>query len=134
MVESMPQRAKAATSIGGSIAPRKSIQERQKFRYLLGQDACPNKKFENVTPCIQNDQEGCASNGKLTAVNWVTTSSIAVFGAYDFKRFYQDMPLIKGHSGNVTDLQWSPFQDKLLASASDDSTIKLWVIDTKHLV
>jgi len=27
-------------------------------------------------------------------------------------------------------MQWSPFQDKLLATSSDDATIKLWVIDS----
>jgi hypothetical protein len=54
------------------MGARKSIAERQKFRYLLGQDACPNKKFENVMPFLQNDQDGLASNGKLTAVNWAT--------------------------------------------------------------
>lgn len=70
-----------------------------------------------------------ACNGKLTAVNWSAASSIAVFGAYDYKRFDVNTPLIKGHSGAITDLQWSPFQDKLLASSSDDSTIKLWFIE-----
>lgn len=97
---------------------------------MLGTYDDPNKKFENVTPGINNDQDGMACNGKLTAVNWHTTSSIAVFGTYDYKRFDQTVPLIKGHAGSINDLQWNPFQDKLLASASDDSTIKLWVIDS----
>ena len=75
MVEKLDEiktRQTAATSIGGNMGARKSIAERQKFRYLLGQDACPNKKFENVAPFLQNDQDGIASNGKLTAVNWAT--------------------------------------------------------------
>jgi hypothetical protein len=45
-----------------------------------------------------------ASNGKFTAVNWSTTSSIAVFPTYDYKRFDQNVPLIKGHQGIITDL------------------------------
>ena len=71
-IEGIQTRQQAATSIGGNMGARKSIAERQKFRYLLGQDACPNKMFENVMPFLQNDQDGCASNGKLTAVNWAT--------------------------------------------------------------
>ena len=119
------------TERSGTMQPRKSIQERQKFRYLNGEIAGPFSKFEMVTPGINNEQDGMACNGKLTAVNWATTSSIAVFGTYDYKRFDQNCPLIKGHSGAITDLQWCPFQDRLLASSSDDSNIKLWLIENE---
>jgi WD40 repeat protein len=39
-----------------------------------------------------------------------------------------DLPLIKGHAGPVVDFDFSPFNDYLLATASEDGTIKLWVI------
>ena len=114
-----------------TIAPRKSVSERLKFKYLNGEPAENFKKFENVTPGINNEQDGMACNGKLTAVNWSSASSIAVFGAYDYKRFDNNVPLIKGHKGAITDLQWSPFEDRLLASSSDDATIKLWFIENE---
>lgn len=43
------------TGAATTMAPRKSLAERQKFRYLLGENAGGNQKFENVTPAIQND-------------------------------------------------------------------------------
>jgi coronin-1B/1C/6 len=36
--------------------------------------------------------------------------------------------LIRGHAGPVSDFDFSPFNDSLLATASEDGTIKLWVI------
>ena len=39
----------------GTMNPRKSIQERQKFRYLNGEVVDPFNKFEAVTPGINND-------------------------------------------------------------------------------
>lgn len=36
--------------------------------------------------------------------------------------------MIKGHSGAVVDFDFSPFNDYLLATASEDGTIKFWVI------
>lgn len=38
------------------------------------------------------------------------------------------MPLIKGHAGPIVDFEFSPFNDQLLATASDDGLIKLWII------
>lgn len=69
-----------------------------------------------------------ASNGKLTAMAWTQASSIAVWGANNFKRFDANIPLIKGHQGAITDLSFSPFHDQLLASASEDGKVKLWMI------
>ena len=33
-----------------------------------------------------------------------------------------------GHTGPIYDVKWSPFNDNLIASASDDCTVKLWHI------
>lgn len=48
--------------------------------------------------------------------------------AYDFKRLDANVPLIKGHNGAIMDFDFSPFNDNLLATASEDGTVKLWVI------
>ena len=102
MVEGIQSRAPSSTvnpSAVGSRGSRKSIQERQKFRYLLGDQKVEglSGKFDNVTTSTTNDNDGCATNGKLTAVAWSAVASIAVFGTYDFKRFDAQIPLIKGH-------------------------------------
>ncbi len=40
----------------------------------------------------------------------------------------KDSPIVAGHKGSVTDIQWCPFNDNVIASASDDCTIKIWQI------
>lgn len=37
-------------------------------------------------------------------------------------------PKICGHKGPVLDVQWNPFDDNEIASASEDCEIKLWTI------
>ena len=41
---------------------------------------------------------------------------------------FSSFPLIAGHSGAVTDFSFSPFHDRLLATGSEDSFVKLWEI------
>ena len=36
--------------------------------------------------------------------------------------------ILSGHSGNVLDFDWNPFDDTMIATASEDTTIKLWSI------
>lgn len=33
-----------------------------------------------------------------------------------------------GHTGPVLDIKWNPFDDNVIASCSDDCTVKLWHI------
>ena len=35
---------------------------------------------------------------------------------------------VSGHSRPVTDIKWNPFNDNIIASGSEDCTIKLWYI------
>lgn len=37
-------------------------------------------------------------------------------------------PSIHGHSGAVLDIEWSPFDDNMMATASEDTRIKIWQI------
>lgn len=48
--------------------------------------------------------------------------------AFEFKKLEADLPLIKGHAGPVVDFDFSPFNDSLLSTASQDGTVKLWQI------
>jgi len=77
-----------------------------------------------------SDSVSVRSNGLYTAIPWKTGGGgvIAVQKAYEYKRLEADVPLIKGHAGPVVDFEFSPFNDSLLATASEDGTIKLWVI------
>ncbi|NXJ86780.1 COR2A protein, partial [Trogon melanurus] len=42
-------------------------------------------------------------------------------------------PKICGHKGNVLDIKWNPFNDFVIASCSEDATVKIWDIP-KHLL
>lgn len=55
--------------------------------------------------------------------------SVAVFGSKNFKK-YQSNEVMQyvGHKGFIQDLQFSPFHDNCLATASADASIKIWMI------
>lgn len=38
------------------------------------------------------------------------------------------IPLFRGHTATVLDTDWSPFNDDLIASASDDGKVFLWKV------
>jgi len=76
-----------------------------------------------------------AASGAFMAFNWDTHgSSLAVLpidaaGRQDRKA----IPKINAHNDMVTDFQFSPFDDGLLATASQDQTVKLWKIPKEGL-
>jgi len=51
-----------------------------------------------------------------------------VVGRHDRPGRFEDgaSPILKGHSGTILDTEWSPFDDSMLATASEDCTIKFW--------
>lgn len=44
---------------------------------------------------------------------------------------FTGFPMVVGHSANVTDFDFSPFNNQLLATGSEDCTVKLWNIPNK---
>lgn len=57
-----------------------------------------------------------------------------VKGAEDFNKVQlKDLKLISGHTGAIQDIAFSPFHDRILASASNDCTVKIWMIPDQGL-
>lgn len=42
--------------------------------------------------------------------------------------------MIKGHAGPIIDFEFSPFNDNLLVTASEDGIIKMWIIPEEGIV
>uniref|UniRef100_A0A1A9W972 Coronin n=1 Tax=Glossina brevipalpis TaxID=37001 RepID=A0A1A9W972_9MUSC len=75
-----------------------------------------------------------AASAAFMAFNWEHTgSSVAVLTLDDCGRKSKTMPLLHAHTDTVTDLDFSPFHDGLLATASQDCTVKIWHIPEKGL-
>lgn len=45
-----------------------------------------------------------------------------------------NQPLVAGHKGPVLDIAWCPFNDNVIASASDDALVRVWHIPNLGLV
>ncbi|XP_018326733.1 coronin-7 isoform X1 [Agrilus planipennis] len=69
------------------------------------------------------------ASAQFMAFNWdYAGSSLAVFPINDSGRKSKLMPLLNAHSDTVTDMHFSPFHDNLLATASQDCLVKIWII------
>jgi coronin-1B/1C/6 len=53
---------------------------------------------------------------------------MAVIPVTKFGRLPRDLPLISGHSGPILDYEFSPFDDHMLATCSEDLMVKIWQI------
>ncbi|KAK5643995.1 hypothetical protein RI129_007840 [Pyrocoelia pectoralis] len=69
------------------------------------------------------------ASAKFMAFNWDHAgSNLAVLPIDDCGRKSKLMPLLHAHSDTVTDMQFSPFHDGLLATGSQDCLVKIWHI------
>ena len=98
----------------------------QSFKHL---NFVPLTTYNRATTCDTNENDGVAFSGKMVAVAWKSTSAVAVFNSDQTCNFDARTPLIQGHNGTIFDMQWSPFEDRLLATCADDGKAKFWVFD-----
>eukprot|EP00753_Platysulcus_tardus_P018248 PLAT6794.3.p2 GENE.PLAT6794.3~~PLAT6794.3.p2 ORF type:complete len:479 (-),score=217.08 PLAT6794.3:145-1524(-) len=70
-----------------------------------------------------------AANGKYFAIPYRGGGGpVAVIPHSRVGKQAIDLPVVNGHSSTVLDLAWNPFNEDILATASDDCTVKLWGI------
>ncbi|XP_077106957.1 coronin-2A isoform X1 [Ranitomeya variabilis] len=112
-----------------------------KYRHVFGKPANKENCYDNV-PITRSvhDNQFCAVNPSFIAV----VTECAGGGAFIVIPIQQSgkldphYPKVCGHRGNVLDIKWNPFDDYVIASCSEDTSVKIWDIPkpfvTKNII
>ncbi|KAL7988529.1 hypothetical protein Chor_007448 [Crotalus horridus] len=107
-----------------------------KFRHVYGKAASKENCYDNV-PITQSvyDNQFCAVNPRFIAVvtECAGGGAFVVIPISHTGKLDPHYPRICGHKGNVLDIKWNPFDDFVIASCSEDTTVKVWNIP-QHLL
>jgi len=79
---------------------------------------------------VTGDQSYVKASSKYFAVALFGGGGVVYIGRNDRPgRFIPGhTPTLNGHHGAILDFEWNPFDDNMLATASEDTTIKIWSI------
>lgn len=105
-----------------------------KYRHVFPEAS--KLKYEDVRISTKTTEaNGIRGNSKFWAVPWQSGGggTLAVVPSSQFGRLPHDLPLITGHSGAILDFEFNPFDDNMIASCSEDTTVKLWQIPDEGL-
>ncbi|CAK9302610.1 unnamed protein product [Gordionus sp. m RMFG-2023] len=112
------------------------VVRQSKFRHVYGQAAKRENCYEGIRITkSSNDSNFVAINPKFMAVITEAAGGGAflVLPLEKFGKIEKDYPLVLGHKGPVLDLAWCNFNDNIIASCSEDTTIKIWQIPPRGL-
>ena len=106
----------------------KGVVRSSKFRHVFGKTLRKEDHYENIQSNVSaQDSNLCDANAKYFAVPWRGGGGpFVVWPLNKPGRLPQNVPLVAGHGAQVTDLHFSPFHQECIASASDDTTAKIW--------
>ncbi|XP_076800317.1 coronin-1B-like isoform X2 [Clavelina lepadiformis] len=106
-----------------------SFVRSSKYRHVFG---TASKNTYNGIKVTRSSAEStfCAVNPKFVAivVQGAGGGPFLVLPLDKTGRIPTDQPFVNGHTQQVIELAWSPFNDNLLASTSEDGTILVWEI------
>ncbi|XP_014672221.1 PREDICTED: coronin-6-like [Priapulus caudatus] len=105
-----------------------------KFRHIYGQSAKRQECYDGIRITKSSwDSPFCVVNPKFLAIITEAAGggSFIVIPIPQVGRIERDYPLISGHKGAVLDIAWCPFNDNVIASSSEDCTVKVWQIPEK---
>lgn len=101
-----------------------------KFRHVFGEGAKLENSYANLKLSKNPwDSNYVAVNSQYLAVCWQTGGggAAAVIPLNKTGKL-SEFALMEGHSAPVLDVAFSPFNDNILATASEDSSVKIWTI------
>ncbi|AJV59038.1 CLL_collapsed_G0039150.mRNA.1.CDS.1 [Saccharomyces cerevisiae] len=106
-----------------------------KYRHVFGQAAKKELQYEKLK--VTNnawDSNLLKTNGKFIAVNWNASGggAFAVIPIEEVGKAPDQVPLFRGHTAQVLDTDFDPFNDYRIASGSDDSKIGIWDIPENY--
>ena len=109
----------------------KKIVRESKFRHIYGHALKHPEIYENVNVTKSSvNSTFCCVNPKFLAIVVEVTGggSFLVLDLEKTGRVDRNTPLVSGHASFISDLAWCLHNDNLIASGSEDGTIKIWQI------
>uniref|UniRef100_A0A8C1G471 Coronin n=1 Tax=Cyprinus carpio TaxID=7962 RepID=A0A8C1G471_CYPCA len=110
---------------------RRGVVRQSKFRHVFAQAWKAEHCLDDVRVSrVTWDGPLCAANPKFIAVVIEAGGGGAflVLPLAKSGRVDQNTPTVCGHAAPVLDVQWCPHDDNVIASASEDCTVKIWQI------
>ena len=116
-----------------------NIVRTSKYRHVFSDEKKTRKDQKQEGFRITN----CAFEGSFIAANGKYVAfCLEVGGSGAFSvlthaqkgRLSSDLPKVNAHKEYVLDLQWNPYCDNMIASCSEDGSIRIWSIPEDGLV
>ncbi|KNC83213.1 hypothetical protein SARC_04538 [Sphaeroforma arctica JP610] len=101
-----------------------------KFRHVFGEGTKKESCFDGI-PITKSahDSMFIDVNDKFVAICLQSGGgAFAVLKHDQVGRLDMNHPKVSGHKAPVLDVQWNPFNANMVASASEDCTVKVWLI------
>lgn len=101
-----------------------------KYRHVFGTPAKKEQTYDGIKPSRSAwDSNKVSASSKFVGVVW-DASGGGAFAVLDInnKGKLGQFPLVSGHSGEVLDIEFNPFNDNIVASVSEDCYAKIWSI------
>ncbi|KAF2100369.1 coronin-6 [Rhizodiscina lignyota] len=102
-----------------------------KYRHVFGQSTKKEQCYDNLRISKNAwDTNLIKANPEYISVNWEASGggAFAVIPTNERGKLPERMPLFRGHTAAVLDTDWSPFNDSLIASGSDDAKVFIWKV------
>ncbi|KAF7370174.1 Coronin [Mycena sanguinolenta] len=111
-----------------------------KYRHVFGQPAKKEHGFENVKVTGSAwDTNVVAASAEYLSINWNASGGGAFailplpspFNATAFgtNKLPDTLPLARSHTAPVLDTDWSPHNDRVVASAGEDGKVMIWKVE-----
>ncbi|RQM06055.1 hypothetical protein DH86_00002369, partial [Scytalidium sp. 3C] len=102
-----------------------------KYRHVFGKSTRKESCYDNLHISRNAwDTNLVKVNPEYLAVNWEASGggAFAVIPLNEKGRLPEQIPLFRGHTAAVLDTDWNPFNDRVIASASDDGKVFIWQV------
>lgn len=102
-----------------------------KYRHVFGKPTRKEFCYDNLHISRNAwDTNLVKANPEFLSVNWEASGggAFAVIPLEERGKLPDQIPLFRGHTAAVLDTDWHPFNDHVIASASDDGRVFIWQV------
>ncbi|KAK7422422.1 Coronin-like protein crn1 [Neonectria punicea] len=102
-----------------------------KYRHVFGKSTRKEFCYDNLHISRNAwDTNLVKANAEYLSVNWDASGggAFAVIPLEERGKVPDQIPLFRGHTAAVLDTDWNPFNDHIIASASEDGKVFIWEV------